>query len=269
MNRLPIIDLFTSIQGEGKYSGVPSIFIRVSGCNLRCVFKNSICDTPYSSFNPEQSRYDTDSVLNILKANPQIHHIVVTGGEPMLYEEQLIELFKTLQDKLKETFWMYTITIETNGTLDIRDRSILDWVNLWSISPKLKSSVPVPDQKVYCQDKEYAFSAEMCNTLDERRKNIQNIANIIKHGVDVQLKFVYSGEESYEEILLWRDEILDNIGVLGDSLDLDEIIMLMPEGVTEEVLMQNRKEAVDRCTEHGWYYTDRLHIVIFGDKRGY
>ena len=53
----PVIEMFTSIQGEGKWTGSPSFFVRVSGCNLRCCFKGSICDTPYSSYNPEKTPY--------------------------------------------------------------------------------------------------------------------------------------------------------------------------------------------------------------------
>ena len=89
--KLPVVELFHSVQGEGIYTGVPSIFLRVTGCNLRCVFKDSICDTSYTSFNPEKPIFaDMDQLefaIGTLKAQyPNTKHLVITGGEPMLYK---------------------------------------------------------------------------------------------------------------------------------------------------------------------------------------
>jgi 7-carboxy-7-deazaguanine synthase len=79
---LKIAELFYSLQGEGALVGVPSVFIRTSGCNLRC----SWCDTPYTSWQPEGNELSIEQILDEVKAHPA-RHVVVTGGEPMIMPE--------------------------------------------------------------------------------------------------------------------------------------------------------------------------------------
>ena len=76
---LKIAELFYSLQGEGALLGVPSFFIRTSGCNLRCAW----CDTPYTSWQPEGAELSLDQILDEVRAHP-MRHVVVTGGEPMI-----------------------------------------------------------------------------------------------------------------------------------------------------------------------------------------
>src|SRR5438477_2908675 len=76
---LKIAEIFYSIQGEGSLIGVPSVFVRTSGCNLRC----SWCDTPYTSWQPEGDERSIDQIVNEVTQYPA-HHVVVTGGEPMI-----------------------------------------------------------------------------------------------------------------------------------------------------------------------------------------
>src|ERR1043165_1078976 len=79
---LKIAELFYSIQGEGSLLGMPSVFIRTSGCNLRC----SWCDTPYTSWNPEGVELSLEQIVQEVRAHPATH-VVVTGGEPMIAPE--------------------------------------------------------------------------------------------------------------------------------------------------------------------------------------
>src|SRR2546430_7022976 len=76
---MKISELFYSIQGEGKLVGMPSVFVRASGCNLRCTW----CDTPYASWQPEGSETSIAQILEQAAAYPA-NHIVLTGGEPMI-----------------------------------------------------------------------------------------------------------------------------------------------------------------------------------------
>ncbi len=120
--------VFSTIQGEGLYSGVPSTFIRLSGCNLRCSWvdqgKKVLCDTPYSSFYPENEAHTVKEIVNKVKTYSN-NHIVITGGEPFL-QENLKELVNEL-DSLA-----YFVTIETNGTLYFPTKA-----HFFSISPKI------------------------------------------------------------------------------------------------------------------------------------
>jgi 7-carboxy-7-deazaguanine synthase len=122
---LKIAELFYSIQGEGSLVGVPSVFVRTSGCNLRCVW----CDTPYTSWQPEGTELDLDQILNEVLAHPA-RHVVVTGGEPMIAPE-IIPLTQRLR-----AAGMH-ITIETAGTVS---KPVA--CDLMSISPKLANSTP-------------------------------------------------------------------------------------------------------------------------------
>ena len=263
---IPITEIFASIQGEGVFSGEPCFFIRVSGCNLRCVFKGSICDTPYSSFKPEKDT-SIQSVEDLIKAFKQMHEefpriksVVITGGEPLLYGKELKEFLYALCDY----DWFdhsWNITVETNGTMPMiedPDNPLFDI--FYSISPKLSTSVAAKPG-VYGG---YNVTANIIKNHDKKRINIENLADMICSN-NVQLKFVYSGPESVYEIL----DICKKLEEQGvDPERLNKCIMLMPEGVTNDQLQTNREKIVEICTKFGWHYTDRLQIIIWGDKRG-
>ena len=254
---LPVIEMFHSVQGEGKYTGVPSFFIRVSGCNLRCVFKNTICDTPFSSFKPEKGLYGSMEHLviefnKLRKQYPYTNHIVITGGEPMLYQDLLVEFLGQLDDEYFHT------TIETNGSLAITNDELSKFVDLWSISPKLSTSV----------DHACKFlTEEQRDRHDKARINIENLATYLNSWCnDTQLKFVYSGEDSVKEI----KDILNKLVVElnEDTYDINELVMLMPEATTQDHLKEKQLECAEVCMREGWRFCDRLHIRIWGDKRG-
>ncbi|MFN8707429.1 MAG: 7-carboxy-7-deazaguanine synthase QueE [Planctomyces sp.] len=120
-----IAETFESVQGEGPWAGTPSLFLRTSGCNLRCWF----CDTPYTSWAPEGTQWSLDELTERVGASPA-SHVVVTGGEPMLPED-IVQLTRRIRSLDR------TITIETAGTIDREVEC-----DLMSISPKMKNSVP-------------------------------------------------------------------------------------------------------------------------------
>jgi 7-carboxy-7-deazaguanine synthase len=122
---LKIAELFYSIQGEGSLVGVPSVFIRTSGCNLRCAW----CDTPYTSWQPEGADLTLNQILDEVQAHPA-RHVVVTGGEPMIAPD-IIPLTERLRGLGRH------VTIETAGT--VFQPVACD---LMSISPKLVNSTP-------------------------------------------------------------------------------------------------------------------------------
>jgi len=120
---LKISEIFYSVQGEGTLVGVPSVFVRTSGCNLRCTW----CDTPYTSWHPEGEERSLDSIVEEVNSFGT-SHVVITGGEPMIAPQ-----IEELTDRLTQH-----ITIETAGTVDAHVRC-----DLMSISPKLANSTPL------------------------------------------------------------------------------------------------------------------------------
>lgn len=260
-DKLNIVDLFVSLQGEGKYMGTPSLFVRVSGCNLRCCFKDTVCDTAYSSFNPEKGKFSKDDVVMMLQENPNVTDIVFTGGEPLMFGEELDDLIEYIgcANDLD-----YRITIETNGTFG----PINQIIDLYSISPKLSTSIPVPNKPYhYTHDGKVmtkTFTKDEVDKLNKTRYNPEAIAALIDDDTqDFQLKFVYSGPESVKDI----DELVDELRDMGKTIYPDDI-MLMPEGITTEQINENGREAAKICIERGWRLADRLHIRLWGDKRG-
>ena len=282
--KFPVLEMFCSIQGEGKWTGEPSIFVRLGGCNLRCVFGNSKCDTPYSSFELENPKWDTiysaaDAFIKLYDQNPNVKHVVITGGEPLLYRDQIKKFIELILDGGDEEDRNFIFTIETNGTLPAIDPWENDswdmWIDLWSVSPKLSTSV----------DHNCKFLTEsQRDHHNATRINIDNLASYIiaaKKAItqnedlgpdfmndikpDYQLKFVYSGEDSVKEI----KEILDKIREQYPNLeDVNNHVMLMPEGTTNEQLQNISQECAAVCIREGWRFCDRLHIRIWGDKRG-
>jgi 7-carboxy-7-deazaguanine synthase len=232
---LPVSETFVSLQGEGKLTGVPSWFLRTSGCNLRCTW----CDTPYASWNPEGTRRTlTDLIAEARAAN--VRHAVLTGGEPMLFAA-LVPLTHALRDA------GIHITIETAGTLA---PTPLPHCNLWSISPKLAHSTPINDPR----DPTGAWATRH----EQRRLNIPALQSLLNAPGDHQLKFVVA-----------RDSDLPEIDALLAQLTgwTPPDILLMPEGVNPPG--PARKRAIsDLCLKRGFRYCPRLHIELYGNTRG-
>jgi 7-carboxy-7-deazaguanine synthase len=169
-----ISEVFYSVQGEGRYVGTPSVFIRTSGCNLRCWF----CDTPYTSWSPEGDPRSVDSLLE-QTAVWDCQHVVITGGEPMLVQE-VVELTQRLKER------GHVITIETAGTVWLPVQC-----DLMSISPKRPNSTPV--------------GMEWEGRHEERRHRPEIIRRLIS-SFDYQLKFVIDSPADVEDAEQWLAE---------------------------------------------------------------
>jgi 7-carboxy-7-deazaguanine synthase len=225
-----ISEIFHSVQGEGRLTGTPSVFIRTSGCNLRCWF----CDTRYASWEPEGDSWDIDTIVASVTKWPT-SHVVITGGEPMIFEE-LSQLCQELRREKRH------ITIETAGTIH-RDLEC----DLWSISPKLSNSTPVG-----------YTSEDWVNHHDLRRYRPDVVRSLMALG-DYQLKFVVGS-------ILDAAEVLEYLKELGDW-DRDRV-MLMPRGTTAEDLRLQSTWLTSWCRDHDLKLCDRAHIYWFGNRRG-
>lgn len=237
---LPISETFTSIQGEGKLTGTPSHFIRLSGCNLRC----SWCDTPYASWSPESTSRTIGDLVEQAQA-AEVQHVVVTGGEPMMFNG-VTSLCQTLRAA------QLHVTIETAGTLT-PPKWGSQMADLMSLSPKLSNSTPQigdirdPDQR-------------WRERHEARRLNLPVLRTLLEQHPDHQLKFVVASPVDLAEI----DDL---IAELGPERIRSEDVMLMPEGV--QVPAPEKVEWIRNvCDTRGWTYCKRLHIELFGDTRG-
>ncbi|MFT5679442.1 MAG: 7-carboxy-7-deazaguanine synthase [Myxococcota bacterium] len=230
--KLFISETFTSIQGEGLLTGVPSVFLRTSGCNLRCRW----CDTPYTSWRATGTHQTVEELVSIVEASPA-RHVVLTGGEPML-QKGIEPLCATLSGL------GYHITIETAGTLF---RPVA--VDLLSISPKLADSTPdesTPDA-----------AAGLIARHERDRLSLPVLRQLIAHA-DHQLKFVASSEADIEEVAA----VVEALGVAADR------VLLMPEGRTVEEIDAHLPLLIPACTARGWRLCDRLHLRLFGNTPG-
>jgi 7-carboxy-7-deazaguanine synthase len=221
-----IAEVFYSVQGEGKLVGVPSVFVRTSGCNLRCRW----CDTPYTSWAPEgESRTVASLVEQVSGFGAK--HVVVTGGEPMI-APGVGELTAALRERGLH------ITVETAGTVYTPVAC-----DLMSISPKLKNSTP--------------GDAQWGPVHERTRVQVDVLRRLMGEFVH-QLKFVVAAPGD-------MGEILDLVGKLGAAAG---DVLLMPEGRTAAALRERAGWLTGLCMEHGFRYSPRVHVDIWGDKRG-
>ncbi len=228
-----VSEIFYSIQGEGELAGVPSVFIRTSGCNLRCRW----CDTPYASWNPEGEEMSVDQILDRVGKFPA-RHGVLTGGEPMI-ARGIRELAAGLRARGMH------ITIETAGTVSPAGIAC----DLASISPKLANSTPLAGSA----DGEWIARHERTRLRPEILSDWMNACNF-------QLKFVVSEPSDITGI-----EAL--VAATGTAIPPWKIL-LMPEGTDAETLDARSANLLAICREKGYRFCDRLHIRLFGNSRG-
>ncbi len=221
-------ELFHTIQGEGQLIGVPSVFFRTSYCNLRCVW----CDTPYTSWKPENRDITVDETVSAIEQFG-CKHVVITGGEPFIQNKELIALCGELDKR------GHHITIETNATIFAEVAA-----HLISMSPKLRNSNPSQDDRFF-----------------KRHERGRICPEIIRKFLDTylcQVKFVVDTPDDLSEIQTLQ---LD-IGIPSEA------IMLMPQGKNPSVLNQKQEWLVELCKENGYRYSPRVHVDIWGEKRG-
>lgn len=239
-------EVFYTLQGEGPSVGRPAVFIRASLCNLHCRW----CDTDYTwnwEGTPWEHERDGEPGYTKFRKEEQIieltpaevaaaaaafpcRHLVLTGGEPLLQQDDFAAVLETL--KAADASW--TAEVETNGTL-IPAPALDAQVNQYNVSPKLSNSGNREDLRL-CPEA-LAWFAESPKAW---------------------FKFVLAQEDDLAEIT----GLQTLLGLPPDR------IFLMPEGRDPETLARRRLWLADLCRGHGYRFTDRLHLTLWGPARG-
>ncbi|QEG25030.1 7-carboxy-7-deazaguanine synthase QueE [Mariniblastus fucicola] len=241
-----ISEIYLSRQGEGRLTGTPSVFVRTSGCNLRCDF----CDTPFTSWKPEGTQQSVSEVVDSVaqaasgplpsrsgiedQFDGPAAHVVLTGGEPMLAKE-IESLCAALADAT------FHITIETAGTLD----RMVD-CDLMSISPKLSNSKPTEQR-----------AGQWAAKHEATRYRPDVVASLVARH-DYQLKFVVACETDVLEI----ESFLAEVGEIDRTK-----VLLMPEGIDAATLADRAQWLEPLCNDRGFSFCPRQHIFWYGNKR--
>ncbi len=225
-----VAEIFQSKQGEGLLTGTLSVFLRVSGCNLRCSF----CDTPYASWDPEgENRTPREILDHMLRYD--CRHAILTGGEPMLFAE-LATICAGLRTAGRH------ITIETAGTCH---QSLA--CDLMSISPKLSNSTP--DDRFGPQWRQ----------KHERTRHAPDVIRRLVAEYAYQIKFVIGQPQDCDEMQRYLDEFPE---IRRDR------VLLMPQGVAQDELDRIGAWLQPYCRQHGFHFCPRRHIEWYGMTRG-
>jgi len=225
---MKVAEIFYSLQGEGLLAGVPSVFVRLAGCPLRCKW----CDTKYAWDKTAGRQYSIEQIVAAVRRWPG-RFVVITGGEPMV-QPGLAEL----TEKLKEIH--RHITIETAGIAYIDNLPC----ELMSISPKLSNSTP--------------DEPELAKLHEQTRLDIALLAKLIDN-YNYQLKFVVDCEDDLPEIR----QTIEQIGNVEP-----EKIMLMPQASTRAELIEKSPVVAELCKQSGYTFCSRLQILLWDNRRG-
>jgi organic radical activating enzyme len=240
-NKLAVSEVFYSIQGEGQTMGVPSVFLRLGGCNLMCggmgtQFDGELhngatwrCDTVEVWMRAQSIDFEKilpKECVNALKNNA---HLIITGGEPTMQQEAVTEFIKWVRNKINRNVF---VEIETNGTIEPSE-DFREEVGLFNVSPKLSNS-----------------GNSKAQTLNPQAIKVFNKVNSI-------FKFVVSNEKDYNEIMEDYYELVDR-----------DKIYLMPSGENQELLNETKEYVAELCKQEYFKFTTRLHIEIWNQKTG-
>lgn len=234
-------EIFCTLQGEGRNCGRPSIFIRASLCNLSCQW----CDTAYT-WNWEDTNFEHESGLKYRREYQIVDYsisdiiafvedfpcrnFVFTGGEPLLQEKAWVELMT----EVSRTNGDASFEIETNGTLFPKE-DFLTRIHQINVSPKLSNSG--------C-NKDARYKPEVLQKLADTGK--------------ADFKFVVGANKDWKDL----SSLLNEVSIPKDR------IFLMPKANSPEELDRNQSIVAELAQQQGFRYSDRLHLRLYGAKRG-
>ena len=247
-----ILELYTCIQTEGSKAGYPNILVRFSGCTHRCYFgEGGFCDSWYTSWHPEKALFSLKDVFDFIEKNSHICHIMITGGSPTMYPQQVNEIIKF--HKRFHGFESH-VTIETEGSHFIETSYPIDLV---SLSPKFSNSLPIVGTKT---PNDIEVTQKMVDLHNRMRLNYEAIGKMLDYHEDYHYKPVWTPGDN---------KTLDEIETFRLKMKIPKRkTWVMPGGDTPQELMKVYPGVIEMCTEMGYNFTGRPHIIAYGDRRG-
>ncbi|HXW36455.1 MAG TPA: 7-carboxy-7-deazaguanine synthase QueE [Nitrososphaerales archaeon] len=228
--KLPVSEIFLSIQGEGVHAGTPSVFLRTYFCNLSCTW----CDTKYTWLNQAESKEGVDykslEAREVVRQISGFHcgHLVVTGGEPLLHQEALLPILSDLKQN------GFFIEVETNGTM-APEPGLTALVDCFNVSPKTSNS-----------------------KVEQRLRVREASLSALLRSRKAWFKFVISEPADIKEV----EELVGELELPQDR------VILMPEGTDAEAVLSRGAWLAGACEEKGYRFSPRLQILLFGNRRG-
>lgn len=258
-NRIRVSETFLSLEGEGMLAGAPTFFVRTYGCNLTCskfnnpeglpiTFEKTLdlsnakfdrgCDTPYAwhpAFKQNTTTYSIEEMAqHILDNMGQARVVSFTGGEPLLWASQIAKVIHLVSDKVDCLF-----LIETNGTK------------------------PIPED---FPDVVFAISPKLSNSGEQDKLDPEATKTLMGWSHTHLFKFVCDGsDENLEEV----HAFLASVGFGTEDARTQPLqVYLMPEGSTPEQQLEVQSKVVAQCLKHGFSFSQRLHLQLFGNTVG-
>lgn len=246
---IPVLELYTCIQTEGSLAGIPHFLVRTTGCTHRCWFgEGGWCDSWYTSIHPEKPKFSLDDIISIIKKNPHIKHLMLTGGSPTMHVKLMEEVLH-----ISHMYGLKT-TLETEGSHFWETEYKFDVI---SISPKFSNSIPKVGIETPMGKK---VTDKMVKQHNKFRLNKETINSLISYHNDYHFKPVWDGlnMEALKEI----EEFIKELRIPKEK------VWFMPAGSTLEELQPNYSRVMEYCITRGYNFTGRAQIVGYGTKRG-
>jgi len=246
---LPVLELYTAVQAEGSRAGYPTIVVRTTGCTHRCWFGDGgWCDSWVTSIHPEKGQFTFNDIIKMYDNNPHISEMMLTGGSPTMHPNLVNELTHLANER------NIFITIETEGSHFV----MTDYpINLLSISPKFKNSVPKLGIKT---PKGNIVDQKFIDTHNRHRLNKEEIKKSIEFHSDYHIKPVVNPIEDPET---WNEikEFLDELKIPKEK------VWIMPPGDNREELIRVYPIVMNWVRDNGYRFTGREHIIAFDKER--
>lgn len=247
---LPIVELYYCIQSEGSRAGLPTVAVRTTGCTHRCWFgEGGWCDSWYTSIHPEKGGFSFNDIIAMYDDRPDVKEMMLTGGSPTMHPILVNELTHFAHER------GIVITMETEGSHFLET----DYpIGLISLSPKFTNSIP---EEGILTPKGATVDQKMIDLHNSMRLNKDAIKKTLAYHKDYHFKPVCNPIE--------MPEIWDEIEEFRIEMNIPKNkTYIMPPGDTRDELIRVYPMVMEFCTDEGFNFTGREHIIAFDTKRG-